>query len=58
MGMENYSLSDIRAATDHNEYDGFGGGSWFWIVVLFLFMFGANGNLFGNGTRVLSPVPR
>lgn len=48
MGMENYSLSDIRAATDHNDDYGFGGGSWFWTVVLFLFMFGANGNLFGN----------
>lgn len=47
MGMENYSLSDIRAATEHED-DGFGGGSWFWIVVLFLFMFGANGNFFGN----------
>lgn len=47
MGMENYSLSDIRAATE-NDNDGFGNGSWFWIVVLFLFMFGANGNLFGN----------
>lgn len=46
MGMENYSLSDIRAATDND--DGFGNGSWFWIVVLFLFMFGANGSLFGN----------
>lgn len=47
MGMENYSLSDIRAATDHED-DGWGGnGSWFWIVVLFLFMFG-NGNVFGN----------
>lgn len=48
MGMENYSLSDIRAATDHNDDYGFGGGSWFWTVVLFLFMFGANGNFFGN----------
>lgn len=47
MGMENYSLSDIRAATDHDN-DSFGSGSWFWIVVLFLFMFGANGNLFGG----------
>ena len=50
MGMENYSLSDIRAATDRDD-DGWGGGSWFWIVVLFLFMFGANGNLFGNGNN-------
>lgn len=49
MGMDNYSLSDIRAVTDRDD-DGWGGnGSWFWIVVLFLFMFGANGNLFSNG---------
>ena len=54
MGMDNYSLSDIRAATDH-EADGFGGsGSWFWIVVLFLFMFGSNGGLFGSGNGALT----
>ena len=49
MGMDNYSLSDIRAVTDNAE--GFGNGSWFWIVVLFLFMFGANGNGFGFGNN-------
>ncbi|MGN1230051.1 MAG: hypothetical protein ACI4T5_10430 [Prevotella sp.] len=43
----NYSLADIRAATDHEE-EGWGGG-WFWIVVLFLFMFGFGGNgMWGN----------
>ena len=43
--MENYSLSDIRAAVDGNYGDGmFGGGSgaW-WIIILFLFLFGQNG---------------
>ena len=40
--MENYSLSDIRAATDHERDDGFGGGAW-WIIILFLFMFGMGG---------------
>lgn len=46
--MDNYSLADIRAATDHDN-DGFDGqGSWFWIVVLFLFMFGFGGNGFGR----------
>lgn len=40
--MENYSLSDIRAATDHDRDDGFGGGAW-WIIILFLFMFGMGG---------------
>ena len=43
----NYSLSDIRAATDGMD----GQGSWFWIVVLFLFMFGFNRNgVFGGDT--------
>lgn len=51
MGMENYSLSDIRAATHDNDNGdwGNGNGGWFWIVVLFLFMFGFGGNgMFGN----------
>lgn len=51
--MENYSLADIRAATDRN--DGFDGqGSWFWIVVLFLFMFGFGGNGFGRNGEALT----
>ena len=40
--MENYSLSDIRAATEHERDEGFGGGAW-WIIILFLFMFGLGG---------------
>ena len=41
--MGEYSLADIRAATDgERDYDGFG-GNWMWIIVLFLFMFGGNG---------------
>lgn len=41
--MENtYSLSDIAAASKNNDYDGFGGGAW-WIIILFLFMFGMGG---------------
>ena len=52
MGMDNYSLSDIKAVTDRD--DDFGGGSWFWIVVLFLFMFGNNGGLFGGGNGALT----
>lgn len=50
MGMDNYSLSDIRAATDSR--DDFGSGSWFWIVVLFLFMTGSNGGIFGGNGAV------
>ena len=45
--MENYSLSDIRAVTDGDREEL--GGGWFWIVVLFLFMFGGNG-MWGNAT--------
>ena len=52
--MDNYSLSDIRAATDHDD-DGFSGqGGWFWIVVLFLFMFGFGGNSFGRNSDALT----
>ena len=40
--MENYSLSDIRAATEHERDEGFGGDAW-WIIILFLFMFGMGG---------------
>lgn len=48
--MDNYSLSDIRAVTEGNGMDGFGGGggAW-WIIILFLFIFGNNG--FGSGGR-------
>ena len=45
--MENYSLSDIRAATEHERDEGFGGGAW-WIIILFLFMF-CMGGLGGFG---------
>lgn len=49
----NYSLADIRAATHDN--DGFDGqGSWFWIVVLFLFMTGAGGNFFNRDSGSLT----
>lgn len=45
-----YSLADIRAATDHDGYDGGWGcnGGWFWIVVLFL-LCGRGGFGWGNG---------
>lgn len=46
----NYSLSDIRAATDGMD----GQGSWFWIVVLFLFMFGSGNGLFNGGGNALT----
>lgn len=40
--MENMSLSDIAAVTRNNDCDGWGGGSW-WIIVLFLFAFMGGG---------------
>lgn len=46
--MDNYSLSDIRAATEGTGMDGMGGGAW-WIIILFLFIFVNNG--FGAGGR-------
>lgn len=50
-----YSLSDIRAATDHDGYgDGFGmGGGWFAWILLFALM---GGNGFGWGNRGGNPV--
>lgn len=55
MGMENYSLSDIRAATEGN--DGFGNSPWFWIIVLFLFNMGGGG-LFGNNAATQGALTR
>lgn len=40
--MENFSLSDIAAATRGTGNDGFCGGAW-WIVILFLFVFMGGG---------------
>lgn len=49
MGMENYSLSDIRAATEGGDCWGGGmGGGWFAWILLFA-LFGGNG--FGFGGR-------
>lgn len=49
MGMENYSLSDIRAAVDGNDGWGGGmGGGWFAWIILFA-LFGGGG--FGFGGR-------
>lgn len=45
--MDNYSLSDLRAAVGDGE-NGWGSG-WFLIVVLFLFMFGFGRNGWNNG---------
>ncbi len=41
--MENMSLSDIAAVTK-NDDDSFGGNGAWWIIVLFLFMFGSGWN--------------
>lgn len=40
--MDTMSLSDIAAVTRNNDADGWGGGSW-WIIVLFLFVFMGGG---------------
>lgn len=45
MDASNYSLADIRAATENDRDDGFG-GAW-WIIILFLFVF-MGGGLWGN----------
>lgn len=46
--MENYSLSDIRAAVDGGDgFGGMGGGNWFAWILLFA-LFGSNGFGFGG----------
>lgn len=53
--MENMSLSDIAAVTHGNDDgDGWDGNGAWWIIVLFLFMFGAGWNRGGgaNGEPV------
>lgn len=47
MDASNYSLADIRAATENDRDDGFGGGAW-WIIILFLFVFMGGGGMWGN----------
>lgn len=57
--MENtgYSLADIKAVTDN---DGMGGqGSWFWMIVLFLFAGGfGGGGLWGNNAAAQGALTR
>ena len=48
MGMDSYSLADIRAATEGSDGFGFGNGGWMWLIVLFL-LSGGRGFGFGNG---------
>ena len=48
--MDNYSLSDIRAATGADE-NGWGGGGAWWMIILFLVMFGMGGGGWGWGNR-------
>lgn len=49
MGMENYTLSDIRAVTDGDGWGGMGGGMGGWFAWILLFaLFGGNGFGFGG----------
>ena len=50
--MENYSLSDIRAAVGDEGM--FGGGNSWWIILLFLFIMGGNGFGFGGNNGALT----
>lgn len=49
--MENYSLSDIAAATGNGSGNGFGSDGGWWIILLFIFIaaFGGWGNNGNNG---------
>lgn len=44
--LDNYSLSDLRAAVDGGN-DGWGNGGAWWIIILFLFVF-MGGGFWGN----------
>lgn len=44
---ENYSLSDLRAAVDGGNENGWGNGGAWWIIILFLFVF-MGGGFWGN----------
>lgn len=46
--MENYSLSDIAAATGNDGMGGFGGNSAWVLIILFALIFGWGGNGFGG----------
>lgn len=45
--LDNYSLSDLRAAVDGGG-DGFGNSGAWWIIILFLFVFMGGGGFWGN----------
>ncbi len=45
-GTMGLSAADVAAVTRNNDYDGFGGGNWIWIILL-AFLFRGNG--WGNG---------
>ena len=51
--MDNYSLSDLRAATENNDGWGGNGGAW-WLIILFLFAFMGNG--WNNKNQNAEPV--
>lgn len=46
--MDNMSLSDIAAVTRGNDNDGWGQGSAWWIIILFLFVLMGGNGLWGN----------
>ena len=48
--MENYSLADLKAVVD-DGHDGFGGGNYLWIILVFLFFLAFNGNGLGFGNN-------
>lgn len=59
MGMDNFSLADIKAVTEGNDDNGGMGGNSMWIIVLFLFMFmGRGGGLFGGGDAANGALTR
>ena len=52
-GAMGLSAADVAAVTRNNDYDGFGGGAWIWIILL-AFLFRGNWGGYGNESPLVS----
>ena len=52
-GAMGLSAADVAAVTRNNDYDGFGNGSWIWIILL-AFLFRGNWGGYGNESPLVS----
>ena len=52
-GAMGLSAADVAAVTRNNDYDGFGGGAWIWIILL-AFLFRGNWGGYGGESPLVS----